>query len=244
MAAENVTPIRKAGEPIAVATATAIVVGLTNNRQITFQTGHEGNEDPEVVFQRYMGVMKIADRLQAVYEIPEIEDELFKHRETLANFLEDKKRLEAAFEIAQAERQVTVDEMRRARPEMKDAKLAEMNAAILDMQNRRQEFYDQGHESARARGRTGTYRPEGALKATLDRIDLAIKHAGEARDTEMAGFEAAYDATVAAAEAEMKKAEAERDQALANLGISIDRYNGAISEREERLAKRKLIAEG
>jgi hypothetical protein len=244
MAAENVTPIRKAGEPIAVATATAIVVGLTNNRQITFQTGHEGNEDPETVFNRYMGVMKIADRLQAVYEIPEIEEELFKHRETLANFLEDKRRLEAAFEVSQAERQVTIDEMRRSRPEMKAAKLAEMNAAILDMQKRRGEFYGQGHEEFRRRGRTGSYTPAGATKATLDRIELGIKQAGEARDAEMTDFDAKYDASIAGAEAEMARAEAERDQALANLGISIDRYNGAISEREERLAKRKVVAEG
>ena len=68
----DVAKLRQPGEPISVAVATGIVVGLTNNRQITFQTGHEGNEDPDTVFARYMGVMKIADRIQAVYEIGQL----------------------------------------------------------------------------------------------------------------------------------------------------------------------------
>jgi hypothetical protein len=214
----------------AVAVATGIVVGITNDRQITFQTGHEGHETPEVVFRRYLGVMQIADRLKAHYEVPEIEEELFKHRETLANFLEDKARLEANHEVQ-------VEEWKRLRPETREKKLADMNAQILDMQEKRKEFHNQGVEEHRRSGRQGSFTPRGNLKATLDRIDLGIKQAGEARDSEMEKFDADYDAMIA-------KAQAEKDQALANLGISIERYQKAIAEREERLAKRRAIAEG
>lgn len=214
----------------AVAVATGIVVGITNDRQITFQLGHEGTETPDVVYRRYLGVMQIADRLKAHYEIPEIEEELFKHRETLANFLEDRDRLVANHEVQ-------VEEWTRLRPEARAKKLADMDADILKLQDMRAERYNHGVERYRAAGRQGSYVPRGADESDLKKIDTGIRQASEARDVEMERFDRDYDAMIA-------KAEAEKDQAVSNLQISIKRYQDAIAERETRLAKRKELAEG
>ncbi len=226
----EVTKLRQPGEPMAVGVATGIVVGITNDRQITFQTGHEGNESPDVVFNRYLGVMKIADRLKAHYEVPEIEEELFKHRETLANFIEDRDR-------RIAEHEVQVDEWTKSRAKAKADFVASMDARILEMQDKRQEHYNLGADEHRNRGRQGTYKPVGATKATLDRIDLGIKQVKDARDADIKRWDADYDEMIV-------KAAAEKDQALANISISIKRYEDAIAERETRLAKRKEVAEG
>lgn len=232
------------GEPIAVGVATSLTVGLTNNRQITFQTGHEGNESPDVVFNRYMGVMKIADRIQAIYEIPEIEDELFKHRETLANFVEDKDRIEANHVKAQAERQVQVEEVGRLKVEALAKAEVEIDGTILKIQETRKAEFDAGMDEHNRSGKMGSYVPRGSRARNLALADESLEKAKKHRAAALEEVSGEHDRMVARLETEIVRADAEKDQALANIGISIKRFEEAIVERQERLAKKKAVAEG
>lgn len=233
-------------EPVnkVVASGFTIVVGLTNDRQMTFQSGYEGDEDDSSIYARMQRMMKFADRLKATYEIPEIEEELFKHRETLANFIEDKTRADAEHVKNQADRQVQIDTLVSIRDEERKKQIAKMDAEILVLQEMRSERWNLGLERHRKSGRSGSYDPRGKDKVDIDRIDLGIKQAGDARNKDMELWEKAYDQRLVDLSKEMERAEAEKDQHIGNLNISILRYEDAIREREERLALRRSAAEG
>lgn len=231
-------------EPVTkvVASAVNIIVGLTNDRQMTFQTGFEGDETDEAVNERFDRIMRLADRQKAKYEIPEVEDELFKHRETLANFMEDKERVEASHIHDQAMRQETLDEMSRLRePELQKVK-AEINATILQIQERKAAEIEAGQEEWRRTGKLAGYKPQGARKRNIELCDKALEEAEKHREQAVSLFSDDYDAKMAKVQAEYNKAENERSQTLANLGISIARYEDAIKEREAKLSKLRATA--
>ncbi len=98
------TPVEKV-----VATAFSVVIGLTNDRQITFQSGYEGDEADAVVFARLQRTMGFADKLKAVYEIPGLEEDLDRHDKAIARFQQDRDAIEDRHRNEQAFRQVQID---------------------------------------------------------------------------------------------------------------------------------------
>lgn len=226
------------------ATATSITIGLSNDRQITFQSGFEGDETDAVVNARFDRMMAFADRQKARYQIPEIEEELFKHRETLANFIEDRDRIELEHTRAQAARSVEIKELERLRDPERKRVQGEIDATILKIQERRNEENAAGAEDWRRHGKAGLYKPAGARAANIKHCDEALAKAKEHRELALDMFEQDWDAKIAAVQAEINKADAERDQYLRNQQISIDRYKVAIAEREEKLARCKALLEG
>lgn len=234
------TPVQKV-----IATGFSLVVNLAGERQITFQSGYEGDEDDASINARLDRMMAFADRQKAIYQIPEIEDELFKHRETLANFIEDRDRIEANHVKAQAEREAQIaalDGELRAEA-VADAK-EKVNVEILHAQDLRNAEIKRGQEDWQKHGKLGAYKPAGAVKANVDRCNEAIERYEKLRDEEVERVNAETDALITKIRAEIVKAENEREQALANLGISINRYQEAIAERETRLAKCRATAGG
>ena len=238
--------LRPDEEPVSkvIATGVNLVVGLTNDRQISFQSGYEGDEDDSSIRERFARMMKLADYLKAVAEIPAHRQELVKLRKTLADFQEDFARLESEHPHQLAIRQVEIDEMKRLRGGERDKFVADMNADILHLQNMRQKSYELGVENFRKAGRQGSYVPRGADEANLKRIDAAIEQAGKARDLEIERWDEAYDGKIAAAEAELHRQEEERKQASANKQITIARYGEEIAAREQQLADCQAIVDG
>jgi hypothetical protein len=227
-----------------IATGVSLVVGLANDRQITFQTGFEGDEPDDVVNARLDRIMRLADRQKARYQIEEVEEELVKHQETLANFLEDLERREIQHTHDQAAKRVEIEHMAELREQAKADFQAQIDGTILKIQQAREEQCASGLEAYRASGRQGSYVPSGATKRNLELIDKQIDQAKEHRDQALKDFDKDYDDKVATAEAEYAKAEAERDQWVANLNVSIRRYEEAIEARQAKLAKCRALAEG
>lgn len=139
----NVRKLHEEEAPVekVIATGVSIVVGLSNDRQMTFQSGFEGDETDAAVNARMDRFMRIADRLKARYELVTLEEELEMHLKTLAKFVEDFEAVEKRFEITQASRQVEIETRRR------DAEARWTKD-----------------------GKRGSYRPEGATKRDLDLI--------------------------------------------------------------------------
>ena len=96
-----------------VATAVSLVVGVADDRQITFQSGYEGDEPDEVVFERIQRNLRFADRLKAIYETPKLEDDIAEHDKNYAQLLEDWADADERFARDQAERQVQIDTITR-----------------------------------------------------------------------------------------------------------------------------------
>lgn len=146
-------------EPVekVVATAVSIVVGLTNDRQMTFQSGYEGDESDDAVFARLQRNMRFADRLKAIYEIPGLEEDLERHKLALERFQSDRDEIEERHKRAQAMRQVEIDARRR----------------------RAQEAWD-------ASGKRGAFQPQGATLRDLNlsqaEIDKAENEAVQGRE--------------------------------------------------------------
>ncbi len=236
------TDIRKAKVAKVVASAVQIVVGVANDRRMTFSTGFEGDEPDNEVNERFDRIFRLADRQKARYEIEEIEADLSKTRETLSQYWEDLARIEADYVRQQAARQVEIDERESARPDERKKFQAEIDGAILKMQQRRQEVWNEGVGLHAARGRTGAYKPDGTRATNLARIDKGIEDALESRAKALEDFDRTYDESIEALRAEIAKAEAEREQSIGNIGISVKRFEDAVVEREARLEKCKRQA--
>lgn len=106
MPENTVRQLREEPEEKNVAAGVSLVVTLPGGRQISFQTGYEGDESDAVINARLDRTMRFADRLRAINEIPELEDELEQHETTMARFLEDQAAIVERYEVAQAQRQV------------------------------------------------------------------------------------------------------------------------------------------
>lgn len=220
-----------------VAAGLSINIGLADDRQMTFQSGFEGDEPDDVVNARIDRMMRFADRQKARYEIPKLEDELQKHVETLAQFREDLDRIDVKHQHDQAVRQVEIDERGAQKDAARKKVAAEIDATVLTTKQHRATEYEAGLQAHRRGGRTGSYIPNGVTKANLDRIDKYLETMISSKEAALDQFDLEYAAGTAGLKNQLLKAEAEKDQTVQNLGISITRYTEAIVDRTERLAK-------
>lgn len=143
--------VRKLREEVVekvVASAVSIVVGLADDRQITFQTGYEGDETDAAINARLDRTMRFADRLKAIASLPTLELELERHETTIERFQADQTAIETRHEVAQAKRSVE----RAAR---------EQNAV----------------KTWNASGKRGEFKPQGATARDLDLIQGEIDKA-------------------------------------------------------------------
>jgi hypothetical protein len=222
----------------------SVTTNLDGNRQIVLQGFFAADTATPEANATLDKVLVLADRQKARYELPEVEEELFKHRETLSQYEEDKASLDVRHQHEQARREVEIAEMERVRPEERAKKEALINADILAMQQHRVQVVEQGAESHRRSGRQGSYVPVGSTKANIERIDSQIRAVTESRDRQLAEWDAQYDAVLSAASAEHAKAEAERDFALKNLEVSIKRFQDAIANREAKIERLRATIAG
>ena len=216
----KVQPLHETPVTKVVATGFNLVINLAGERQITFQSGYEGDEADEAVHARIDRMMAIGDRYKARYSIPEIESDLATQEQTFANLQVDKARLDIEYEAAQAARD---DELRKCRD------LA--GEHILDLQARKREIENNGVAAWNASGRRGDYAPKGASLTNIERFDKGIEDAQTARDKAAAGILA-----------DIEKAQAEKTRADENMAISMDRWTKAIEDTKAKLAHMKALA--
>lgn len=236
---EDDRPVQKV-----IATGLSIIVGLTNDRQMTFSSGYEGDEDDSSINARLDRMMRFADRLKARYEIGEIEKRLADNRKGLAQFKDHIRTAEDNRDRDLADFDVQIAELERLKPEERAKHAAEMDAKILRFQEMRKEHFNLALETHQTRGRSGSFVPRGQDKVNLDRIDLAIKQAGEAKDKDIEAWDVAYDRQIDAACAEREKRVETARQEVQSLTHTVDRHAELIAEDEAELAKRRAVAEG
>ena len=233
-------------EPVVkvVATVVSVTIGLTNDRQMTFQSGYEGDETDEAVNGRLDRMMRIADRLQARYKLKEVKEELVVREKALTNFEKDYARLEVEHETAQAERLVEIARLEDGYEAARKTAQAEMDADILTLQDLKKDAFNEGLEAYRKAGRMVTYVPAGKDKANIARVESAIQKAGDARDSALVGFEERYKAHVENLKAEHHKVQMDREQHLANLTDAMERHRLGVAEAKKDLAELTAVAEG
>ena len=227
-----------------VATAFNLTVGLSDGRQITFQSGFEGDEPEADVNARLDRLIRLADRQKARYDLPEAEEELAKQRETLNNLLEDIPHVEKRHELEQAGRREQIAELQRLCGEDVSKARADVDTRILDLQSHKKAAFDAGQDEHQKRGRVGAYVPRGADKANADRLDAGIKELGEARDKMVAEVEAEYAKQIAAVDREIVKQDNERAHAREMQEKNLERWQRAVSETEARIGRLKASLEG
>jgi hypothetical protein len=191
-----------------IATGVTFTVGLSDDRQMTFQSGFEGDESDEAVNARFDRLMNFADRQQARYQIKGAEKKLAQHRLTVAQFEIDEVDLVQRHAVQQAQRQVELDERIKERDAERKKFQAEIDGAILDMQARRKQVWDYGAAEHTASGRLSAYEPKGQVKINIAHIDKAIAEAGGHRAKALEGFDADYAESIAVSKAEIEKSEA------------------------------------
>lgn len=227
-----------------VATAFSVVVGLTGNAQMTFQSGFDEDEPDAAVNARMDRIMRLALRQKAIAEIPEIEADLLKQRETLSQFQEDLARIEDDHARQQAKRQIELDTRVHSREEERKKFQAEIDGVILKLNEAKQDQWNEGAAEAQRSGRMGAYKPAGVRASNIAKIEKELEKAKAHREAALADFDSSYEQSIEVARGEIEKANAERDQALAGLNISIQRYTDAIAVSEEKLVKARKLAEG
>lgn len=227
-----------------VASGVSIVVGISDDRQITFQSGFEGDESDAAVNERFDRMMRFADRLKAKYGIPKLEEQLRTRRETLANMQADWARLEGEHARAQAYRKVQLDEIAVQRAEEIHQAQNTVNTQILGAQEQKEAMRSAGQDEWRKRGKLGGYRPEGITATNMARQDQAIANFGKLRDDEVARLEKDFERQIKALEGEIHKADQERDLTLQNNAINLERHQTGIDGDAEELAKLKALLEG
>ena len=233
-------------EPVekVIATGVSIVVGLTNDRQITFQTGFEGDETDAKVNERFDRIMRLADRQKAKYSLKEAVKELALREKALANFIFDKAAIEERHTREQAMRRETIDEMKRLRSDARDKCQAEIDGTILKIQEKRASIVGEAQAAHNRSGKLGVFKLVGVHERNAAACDQALETAKEHRTLALEQWDADYDAKIAEAEAEIARVQADRDQHATNLEETLKRHHEGVEATRADLNELQELAEG
>lgn len=107
-----------------------------------------------------------------------------------------------------------------ARVEQEHAKAqAARDVEIVELQKVRGQKHQAGYSAHVATGRQGAYNPKGTVKVDLDRIDAGVQQLVDQK----------------------AKAEAEREQHVQSLNVSMERYTKALEALDAKVAARKAL---
>lgn len=174
----------------------SIVANLGGDRQMTVQCFVGEDETDAVVNARMDRAFRVVDRQKARYELVDIREELVKHQDTLAQFLEDKARIDHDM----------------------DVRIAHLDVQMNVGNDTYKGLHNEAYEKHTASGRQGSFNPTGATKANLERITQGIEQLKAERDKLVAEKAQAnenvsisirrYEAAIAAAKARIAEREA------------------------------------
>lgn len=244
--AKGPTVAPPAEEPVVKAYATMfqIVIGLSDNRQISFNSGFESDEDDAAVNARMDRIMRIADRQRAKYEIPELLKDIAKRQEVIDNLTEDRKRVDEQYEKDMASMGASMAELERRCTADVEASNAEANARILEVRGRAEKIRDEAQDDWQKRGNLGAYKPQGTAKAALLNHEEAEKEIGRMRDEEAKRIEKDIDAAIVQLASDISKAHETRKQWVDNNDYTFKRHQEGLAAVEEALADARMTAGG
>lgn len=226
------------------ATAFSVVVGLSDDRQATFQSGFESDEPDEAVNARLDRIMRLADRQKARYEIPALEEELAKAQETVANLQVDLERIDEQYERAQASKREQIAELDRLCEEALHDTREATNVEIVNIHQHKERIMQDGIKEHQRSGKLGSYVPRGARESDLKKCDDSLKRLGEMRDNQEQLVRTEYDRQKVVVEGEIQKAANEREVHRGNQTINLERWNNAIVEVTKKLARARSVLGG
>ena len=218
-----------------LAVGVTLVHTIADGRQISFSTAFAEDMSKEKRNALLDDLMSLSNRQKAISDRPDVEAELLKHRETLAQYQEDMARLEAEFPTKQAAREASLQALVKGRDNAREEQLAEFTEQYEKLTTRRAGEFNTGYKEHLDRGRTGEYKPSGHREANLRNMDKELEQARETIKNAMVQFEVDYDAKIGSAREEIHKAAAEREVALSQMTVSVRRYEQAIANYEARL---------
>lgn len=156
----------------------SVAANVGGDRQLTFQhfiASDATNAEVNADLDRIMGIV---DRQRAVYQMPEVQDELDKLHEEISQYTEDKvTTAEANFHRAQAD----------------------LDVQIATLQADHKKAFEAAYARHTTSGRRGDFKPTGQTGAALDRIDAGIRQLVEQKDkneNERAQFILAIDGNI------------------------------------------------
>lgn len=220
-----------------IATGISLVVGLSDNMQITFQSGFEGDETDDVVNARVDRLVRIAERQKAVAAIDRLETDLVGQKEKLAQYRLDYDTIDLSTNQIIAQREIEFDERIALRDSERKVFADEIDEKIAAIQERRDAEYKAGLDEFTLGGRGGAYHPRGARKQALERMEHALIDAAGNREAALADFDRVYEERLDTAKAELDKARQERGESLRAVQMSIDRYVSAVENTQALLDK-------
>lgn len=130
----------------------SILANLGGEKQITFQHFVSEDEDDAEVNAKLDRIIGLIDRQKARVDLPILREELADHERTLAQFMEDKQRLDVDHVAAQARR---------------DLQIATLTKTIEGIHN-------EAAEQHMGTGRQAPYKPVGQVKVNIDRQRAGI----------------------------------------------------------------------
>ena len=165
-------------------------------RQIVFQDFVSSDLSLKDAHARVNFAMKLADYQRAKYEIDDLRKDFEKAETALKQFLDDKTRVDGDI----------------------DRQIALLDVGIGQVSEMRAAKYESGY-NAHTKTRQGEYRPLGATKADLDRLDQDMKN------------QAAQKAAL----------EQERKVAKDNLDITIQRHKEGLERLRAQIEEREVV---
>jgi hypothetical protein len=165
-----------------VGTSFAFVVGLSDNQQITFQSGFASDESDAVIHARIDRLARIARRSQLLAETPKLREERSDLLSQKAQRRDDHAQAQAAYE-----------------------------RAVQEIEARKQATFDVGYTEHVRGGKQAPYEPRGAAKATIANCQAELDKMAAERDVALKAhttFNERIDLRVAAIDEKLSEAAA------------------------------------
>jgi hypothetical protein len=188
-------------EPIKVpAIGYSVLANLGDEKQITFQHFVAADDSDATVNACLDRIVGLIDRQKARIQLPTLRDELAEHERTLAQFVEDKARLDIEFNAAQARR---------------DIQIVTLNKTVDTITN------DAAEQHA-ATGRQAAYKPTGVVKTNIERQKAGIAAIEQEKVTAVAERDQAH----AHFDVSVKRYEGEIERRKAKIAELVERIEG------------------
>lgn len=145
-----------------VGTSYALIVGLADGQQITFQSGFADDETDTAINARMDRLVRLAFRQRAIAELPKLREDLVRLERQRSQTAADKDKLDAEFESGLDDRAIRIRDMAAELEEVKSDAYAEFTTS----------------------GRRGEFKPVGKTKSKIDGLLRDIFNLTQERESE------------------------------------------------------------
>lgn len=231
-------------ETPAPAVGVSVVTDVARGRQITVQTFYPLGTPKAEIDKMLDELLAPVDRQKALAEMPDLEADLTKAKQTLEQFREDLAMVDINHASAQAKRGVELDEitalknteLEKAAKDAKDVTARGHGAILTATQQAEAEF--------RAGNRRGEFVLKGHHKQSVDQLRAEVEKTTEHNKSVLVNLEAKYDADIAAKQREIDNADGDKLQHKQQLGVSVVRFEAEIARLVGEIDNRRKIAAG